>query len=209
MIHMSDRQAALAEAHCSAARSDGELTDQELIARLANHDAQALRILYDRHAARAYAVAMALTRYAHEAEDLVQDAFLALWQHAGSYDAQRGGGRAWMLSIVRHRALDLLRSARYKRRMLDDQDHLLALPDRVTVEGEAIRCNERDRLAAALACLTPAQRQVVTLAYFGGYAYPEIATILGVPLGTVKSRLRLALHKLRNTPEIRGLQAAG
>jgi RNA polymerase sigma-70 factor (ECF subfamily) len=176
---------------------------------LADRDAHALRALYDRYAATAYSVALALTRDAHEAEDLVQDAFLALWQHAGSFDARRGSARSWLLTIVRHRALDLLRGARYKRRTIATRNYMLERPDPIVLEGEAMRSCERERLLAALAGLPPAQRQAVELAYFGGYAYPEIAAILGLPLGTVKSRLRIALHKLRNAPEVRELQAVG
>jgi RNA polymerase sigma-70 factor, ECF subfamily len=186
-----------------------EASDEALISRLIERDATAVRVLYDRHAATIYAVALALTRDVHEAEDLVQDAFLALWQHAASFDVRRGCARSWLLAIVRHRALDMLRSARYKRRTIDGRDHFHAIPDTVMVEGEAIRGCERRHLLAALAELPPAQRQAVELAYFGGYAYPEIAAILGLPLGTVKSRLRIALHKLRSVPEVRRLQAAG
>jgi RNA polymerase sigma-70 factor (ECF subfamily) len=193
----------------TTAHSAVEPSDEALIARLIERDATAVRVLYDRYAATVYGVALALTRDAQEAEDLVQDAFLALWQHAATFDARRGCARSWLLAIVRHRALDLLRSARYKRRTLDDKDHFLSIPDSVMVEGEAVRRCECGHLLAALAELPAPQRQAVELAYFGGYAYPEIAAILGLPLGTVKSRLRIALHRLRNTPAVQELQAVG
>ncbi len=189
--------------------SNDGVTDEDLPARLAAGDVQALATLYERHSAACYTVAMGLLRDPQAAQDVVQEAFLALWQHANTFDTRRGGVRSWILSIVRHRAVDLLRSACYRRRVPDGDEQLLALHDHVMVEGEVIRRCERGSLWAAIARLPPAQRQVVELAYFGGYPYPEIAATLGLPLPTVKSRLRLALHKLRAAPEVRELQAVG
>jgi RNA polymerase sigma-70 factor (ECF subfamily) len=185
------------------------VTEEDLMARLAEGEAQALTILYERHSGAGHAVAMGLLHDPHTAQDVVQEAFLALWQHARTFDARRGGVRSWILSIVRHRALDLLRSACYRRRLPDGEEQLLTLRDHRLVEGEVIRRCERGSLWAAIARLPPTQRQAVELAYFGGYPYPEIAAILDLPLPTVKSRLRLALHKLRAAPEVQGLQAVG
>jgi len=186
-----------------------ELHDAGLIARLASGDRQALEEVYDLYAGEVYAQALMLLRDPLEAQDLVQDAYLAVWRHAGSFDPRRGTVKTWLLSIVRHRALDTLRSARHKCCVVEADDRLLVQPDHVQVEGEAIRRYERGRLWAALAGLPATQRQAIELAYFGGYQYPEIARILGLPLGTVKSRLRIALQKLRAAPEIQGLQTVG
>ena len=188
---------------------DDGLVDEDLPASLAAGDAQALAILYERYSAAGYTVAMGLLHDPYAAQDVVQEAFLALWQHASTFDTRRGGIRSWILSIVRHRALDLLRSACYRRRVPNGDEQLLTLHDHVMVEGEVIRRCERGSLWAAIARLPAPQRQVVELAYFRGYPYPEIAAILGLPLPTVKSRLRLALHKLRAAPEVRELQAVG
>jgi RNA polymerase sigma-70 factor (ECF subfamily) len=204
MIRMNGDALALID---TARPGDDGVTEEDLMTRLAGGEAQALAILYERHSGAGHTVAMGLLHDPHTAQDVVQEAFLSLWQHAKTFDARRGGVRSWILSIVRHRALDLLRSACYRRRMPDGDEQLLALHDHVMVEGEVIRRCERGSLWAAIARLPAAQRQVVELAYFGGYPYPEIAAILGLPLPTVKSRLRLALHKLRAAPEVQGLQA--
>lgn len=192
-----------------AARTPAEPGDDTLLASLATGDPQAFAQFYDRHAAAAYTVALGLLHDPHTAQDLVQETFLAIWQHGASFDQQRGQARTWVLAIVRHRALDLLRSAWYKRQLLDGHEQLPAVQDRVEVEGEALRRHDRAHLLAALAALPPPKRQAVELAYFGGYSYPEIATILGLPLPTVKSRLRLALQKLRAMPGVHSLAAAG
>ncbi|MGH2345030.1 MAG: RNA polymerase sigma factor [Chloroflexota bacterium] len=186
-----------------------ERHEDELIARLASGDRRALGEVYDLYAGVVYTQALMLLRDPQEAQDLVQEAFLAVWRHAAGFDPRRGTVKTWLLSIVRHRALDILRSARYKCRAVEDDYQLLIQRDHIQVEGEAIRRYERGRLWAALAGLPATQRQAIELAYFGGYQYPEIASILGLPLGTVKSRLRIALQKLRAAPEIQELQTVG
>jgi RNA polymerase sigma factor (sigma-70 family) len=210
VISVHDHGATAGDAVSEKAASPGrELHEDELIARLASGDRQALKEIYDLYAGAAYTQALMLLHDPQEAQDLVQEAFLAVWRHAGSFDPRRGTVMTWLLSIVRHRALDILRGARYKCRMAGGDEQLLVQRDPVQVEGEALRHYERGQLWTALAGLPTAQRQAVELAYFGGYQYPEIARILGLPLGTVKSRLRIALHKLRAAPEIQGLQRVG
>jgi RNA polymerase sigma-70 factor (ECF subfamily) len=123
----------------------------------------------------------------------VQDAFLACWRQAQGFEARRGNARAWLLAIVHHRAVDLLRSARQRYEMAGAEEHLATAPSDLSVEQETLRRLDRARIRSALACLPAEQRQIVILAYFEGYRYPEIAELLHLPLGTVKSRLRLAL----------------
>lgn len=171
--------------------------DAALLARVARGDTVAYAAFFDRHGAAAYGVALGLMRDQHEAEDLTQEAFLAVWRNAQAFDAAQGSARTWLLTIVRNRALDVLRSSRYRRQVLGGQDLLMYAPDTENVEATVIQRHERAGLLSALAVLPPSQRRVVELAYFGGYHCAEIATSIGVPVGTVKSRLRLAMQRLR------------
>ncbi len=176
--------------------------DETLLAAVRDRDAAALEALYDKHHAVALSVALRLVRNQQVAEDVVQDAFLAVWRQAGTFAGQRGSVRNWLLSIVHHRAIDWLR-----RREVAQPPVALetleaatgALPD--THGGEvwedAARSIERQQVHAALTALPVEQRQTVELAYFGGLTCQEIGERLGVPLGTVKGRMRLALRKLR------------
>ncbi len=168
--------------------------DAAAVARVRAGDTEALRELYDRYGRMAYAIAYRVVHDAAIAEECVQDVFLDLWRHASRYDEARGRLSTWLCSIARNRAIDAVR-ARDRR----------ALPsERVEPPGEepdsaalVLRADEAIRVAEALAGLPPAQLEVVQLAYFDGLSRSEIATRLEVPLGTVKSRMRLALERLR------------
>ena len=185
------------------------LDEEALLDRLAAGDDGVLPIFYERYAGAAYTLALTLLRDSTEAQDVVQDVFLALWRRADSYDARRSSLRSWILAMVHHRAVDLLRSARHRYQAEDGEETLLLAHDPVHVEGEVIRRFESRQVRAALALLPPEQRRAVELAYFHGFSYPEIATLLDLPLGTVKSRLRLGLQKLGATAALRALRGAG
>ena len=177
---------------------DDALSDEALLVRLTQRDEEALALLYDRHGRAAYALARQIVRDAERAEDVVQEAFLAVWRRAETFRLERGSARSWLLAVTRNRAIDAIRGAeqragRYVSVAVEELP--LMAPD--DPEGDTLRQVEGRLVRQALAELPPEQREVVTLAYFGGLSYPEVAERMGIPLGTVKSRMRLALERLR------------
>ena len=171
--------------------------DEMLFARVLQRDQAALTELYDRHGRAAYSLALRVVGNPETAEEVVQEAFMTLWRRAETYRPERGAPRSWLLTVVRNRAIDVLRGpGRAGPSLTPVTDDLpLAAPD--DPEAEAMRGVEGAAVRAALAGLPAEQREVVELAFFGGLAYPEVAERIGAPLGTVKSRMRLALHRLR------------
>jgi len=177
-----------------------EPADEALVARVCERDTAAFGTLYDRYAPAVYALAARLLGRA-EAEEVVQDAFLRLWQRAAQYDATRSAFGAWFMAIARHAALDRLRRLDQGRRMavLGDVERVLAAaPDPALDPQTAVWLNEEARaVRRALADLPEEQRRVLVLGYFGGLSQTAMADRLGWPLGTVKKRVRLGLQKLR------------
>jgi RNA polymerase sigma factor (sigma-70 family) len=173
----------------------GQLTDEEVLARVARADEDALAEAYDRLGRVAYGLAYRILRDAALAEDAVQDAFLAVWRTAVSFDPARGKASTWILTLVHRRAVDLVR--REDRRRVQPLDDAPAAAGEATDETAAIRAQRR-AVQAALAQLPPDQREALELAYYGGLSQSELAEKLGVPLGTVKSRMFAALSKLRD-----------
>jgi RNA polymerase sigma-70 factor (ECF subfamily) len=182
------------------------VTDADLVARLALGEERALGELYDRHSAVAYGLARAIMRDAADAEEVVADCFAQMWRTAATFDPARGSVAAWVTTIVRTRALDLIRSQKRRARVLDDALMLTEeegpgaagtptpgdTPDRDLERAEA-----RELVRRSLAELPAPQRRVLELAYFGGMSQSEIAEFLSEPLGTVKTRMRAGLEKLR------------
>src|ERR1051326_5473030 len=171
---------------------------------MAARDQSALADLYDRYGGLAYGVALRVLGDPGRAEDTVQEAFLKLWHGAAGFDPARGSLRTWLITVVRNRAIDQLRGRSLRER------RELALQPEVTAgaagpEEEAAASEERSAVRAALATLPEEQRQAVLLAYFGGFTQAEIAELAGVPLSTVKGRMRLALDKLAAYLKTRGL----
>ena len=171
------------------------LSDEALPALVARGDEAALAELYDRFGRIAYGLALRILRDATLAEDAVQDAFLAAWRTAVSFDPGRGKASTWLLTLVHRRAVDVVR--REERRRADPLDADPAAGGESTAETAEVR-EERRRVQAALAQLPPDQRQALELAYYGGLSQSELAERLGVPLGTVKSRMFVALSTLRD-----------
>jgi len=184
------------------ARAPGRETvppDDTLIAALAGRDLDALAALYDRYARISYALAYRILGEAEAAEDVVHDGFISAWRGAASYRSERGNVRGWLLSIVHHRAVDVLRrKTTFRPAPLEVAEQRPADDD--TAE-EAARNVDHETVRAALEALPPAQRRTIELAYFGGYTHVELAEIMGVPLGTVKGRMRIGLQKLRRALE--------
>lgn len=175
-----------------------------MMARVAAGDERALGMLYDRHATFAYSLAAAILRDGPDAEEVVAEVFSQVWRSAAGFDAGRGSVVAWISTIVRTRALDLIRSQRRRARMLDQA---AAMTEEGSAPGMSTGSPDADRGAEvseaqvlvrrSLAGLPAPQRQVLELAYFGGLSQSEIAGQLGEPLGTVKTRMRAGMEKMR------------
>ena len=175
------------------------LADEDLMTLVEHKNADAFAILYDRHGGIAYSLARRIVGDSAVAEDVTQEAFLSLWRSGARFDPARGSVRSWTLGIVRNRAIDALRRSAGAAPKLDlDDEALLAQePAPASSDAEAIRRETADRVRGALRELPAEQSQVIGLAYFGGFTHTEIAEILGMPLGTVKGRMRLGLEKIR------------
>lgn len=180
-----------------------DLSDLDLIRLVAALDPAALGAVYDRHCSAAYGLALRITRDPSLAEDVVQDAFMGVWRNARRYDPARGGVRTWIMAIVHHRGIDVVRRRREVSELPSDSyaPGSLILPD---IWPEVAGLLDRDAIAVALGTLGPNQREAIELAYFAGMTQPEIAQRTGVPLGTAKSRVRLGLLALRGAMEHNG-----
>jgi RNA polymerase sigma-70 factor (ECF subfamily) len=178
---------------------DDRRADARLADRLRAGDAEALGELYDRYAPAALATALRVLGNRDEAEDVVHDAYVAVWRKIDRFDAERGSLRAWLMTVVRNRAIDRVRGRRVGIDVEDaDERSLLRTGPNPTLEAALARSSAGD-VRAALAELPEDQRRAVELAYFEGYTYREVAEMTGVPPGTASGRLRLALSKLRET----------
>jgi RNA polymerase sigma factor (sigma-70 family) len=172
----------------------GQRSDEELLDAVASGDDAALAALYDRFGRVAYGLAYRILRDQTLAEDAVQEAFLAVWRSADSYRRERAKAATWILTLVHRRAVDLVR--REDRRRSETLDEAQE-PASESVDEEAGRRDRRVAVQAALAQLPDDQRQALELAYYGGYTQSELAERLGVPLGTIKSRMFAGLARLR------------
>lgn len=183
-----------------------EHTDEELMLALARRDAGALEQLYDRYGRLAFSLAVRIVGSPETAEEIVQEAFLSVWRGAATYQNGRGAARTWLLSITHHRAIDAVRrkASRVQTAPIDERAQFVGEQD---VWLDVSRSLAREEVRSALSHLPAEQRESIELAYFGGLTYPEIAAKLDVPLGTVKSRLRLGLQKLRGLIENPNLHA--
>jgi len=177
------------------------LSDEALLSLVARSDEEALAELYDRFGRPAYALAVRILRDAGLAQDAVQDAFLAAWRTAAGFDARRGSASTWLMTLVHRRAVDVVR--REDRRRAGPLDDVPVASGDSTDEAAELR-EQRLRVRSALEVLTPAEREALELAYYGGLSQSEIAEKLGVPLGTVKSRMFAGLGRLRDALGERG-----
>jgi RNA polymerase sigma-70 factor, ECF subfamily len=184
------------------------LADEDLISLVETNEAGAFAALYDRHARAAYSLAYRMMGERQVAEDIVQDAFLKAWRAATSYRAERGSVRSWLLSIVHNRSIDQLRSTASRRRMQEKVEASAPRSQPSEAFSESWRNSQRERVREALKTLPRDQMKVLELAYFSGYTQKEIAQLLGLPLGTVKGRMRLGLKKMRVWPLWEAARAA-
>lgn len=175
-----------------------EVSDEQIIEGLRRQEPEMLECLYERYHRLAFALATRILGDSGMAEEVVQEAFLSAWRHAGSYRPERASVKTWLTSIVHHRAIDRLRS-RVIHDPLDTLETAPASPLLPDVADLAIQNMEGEKVRAALLDLPQEQRQAITLAYFSGWTHVEIAGHAGVPVGTVKGRLRLGLEKMRRS----------
>jgi RNA polymerase sigma-70 factor (ECF subfamily) len=175
------------------------LADEELMPLIGEKDPEAFEVFYDRHGGVAYSLAYRIVGEKAAAEDVTQEAFISIWRSGARFDRARGSVRSWMLSIVRNRAIDALRSRAGKAPKLtfDDDAVLEQRPAEELTDDEAMRRETATEIRGALGELPGEQSRVIELAYFGGFSQSEISRMLGVPLGTVKGRMRLGLEKIR------------
>lgn len=180
--------------------------DAEIVVPLREGRPEAIEIIYDRYAGLAYGLALRILGDPGRAEDVVQEVLLSVWRKPTSYDPSRGSVRTWLMTLVRNRSIDGLRGQ--WRRQGSDVELGADLPD---LSGHsdpwpAVALSlERDVVREALAALPADQRQAVEMANYGGYSHSEIAERLGLPLGTVKGRLRLAMEKMHSFLSARGV----
>src|SRR4051794_13644055 len=178
------------------------LGDDDLMALVRGGDSAAFELVYERHSKVAYSLAHRICGRQSAAEDVVQEAFLSAWRRASSFDATRGSLRTWLLGIVHHRAIDALRRSGGDMRHRSDQPvEEIDVGADVDVGAEVAERERAGIVRETLVGLPPDQVQVIELAYFGGFTHSEIADMLGVPIGTVKGRMRLGLGKMRSAFE--------
>ena len=176
----------------------GGLRDGQLVELVAEKDAGALEVLYDRYGRAAYSLARRILTEETLAQDVVQEVFLSLWRNAGRFDAGRGTVATYLLSMTHHRSVDVVRREENLRRWRTSDEGLeLEADPKVRVEDEVEASERRAEVRAALRELPDAQREALLLAYFGGYTQREVAALIGVPLGTVKTRMAAGMRKMK------------
>jgi RNA polymerase sigma-70 factor (ECF subfamily) len=176
------------------------LADEELMQLVRDGDPRAFEAVFDRHGGAAFSLAYRMCGRRAMAEDVVQEAFLSLWRSGARYDRGRGSVRSWVLGVVHNRAIDSLRRGVVRDKLNVGDDGLaerVAAPQ--LTDTEVARREEAGEVRGALGELPSEQRQVIELAYFGGFTHTEIASMLEVPVGTVKGRMRLGLTKMRTS----------
>ena len=174
------------------------LADEDLMDLVGEGEARAFEVIFDRHSGPAFSLAYRMCGRRAMAEDVVQEAFLSLWRSGARYDRRRGSVRTWVLGVVHNRAIDAFRRGVVREsRNVSDEGLAEQLPATERTEVEVARRDEASHVRGVLGELPAEQRQVIELAYFGGFTHTEIADMLALPAGTVKGRMRLGLTKMR------------
>lgn len=171
-------------------RSDA---DDDLLARVARGDVRSLEDLYRLFGRSVFSLALGILKDPRSAEEVTQEVFLSVWRSARDFDPQRGRARTWILSLAHHKSVDALR----RQRLRTTEPLAETLADDRDVAEQAMKAVDGARVRDALLALPKTQREVLTLAYYIGYTQREIAEKLGLPLGTVKTRMRDGLIRLR------------
>jgi RNA polymerase sigma-70 factor (ECF subfamily) len=181
-------------------QSYDDLRDDQLITLIARGEKDALEAFYDRYARQVFSLARYMLKEESLAEEATQDIFLNLWLKAASYNPERGAPKAWFMSVAHHRIIDVIKARKRRGQSMNQVPHeLLDLhpSDRPSTEDQVQQTLSREQVISVLATLPEGQREVIVMAYFEGYSQSEIASKLDQPLGTVKTRIRLAMQKLR------------
>lgn len=197
---LRSQRASAGQANDGGTPSPDEPDDRELLQRIVAQDRDALDLLYSRYITAVYSMALHMLKQPPLAEEVTQDVFMNIWLKAGSFNADRGQPRPWIMSVAHHRVIDVIRSRRRTAQMTDPDGYetLERLPSGgASVESQVQQNLDRERIMKALASLPENQKQVILLAYFEGYSQSEMAELLSEPLGTIKTRVRLAMQKLR------------
>ena len=185
------------------------ITDDQLVKRIADGDASALEQLYDRYVRQCFGLALRILGDALLAEEVVQEVFLKLWSQPGRYAPEKGKFVSWLLSLVHHRSIDELRRRSRTEVALETQETGSVLDSAASPEpdpADQVTLYEQQRtVRQALAGIPAEQRQILELAYYGGLSQSQIASRLGQPLGTVKTRMRSGLRHLRSILESYGV----
>jgi RNA polymerase sigma-70 factor, ECF subfamily len=177
-----------------------DVPDEELVRAVEAGAHPALAALYDRYGRRAYSLARRVCRDDNLAEDVVQEVFLAFWRDPGRFDPGRGGFGTWILTLVHHKSVDAVRRESALRRRtvaVVEEGQDWSTPPGPGADLGALQSMEAGQVRDALGRLPAEQREALALAYFGGYSQREVATLTGVPLGTVKSRMFSGMRRLR------------
>ena len=190
---------------CAVVESSSSEVDVGLLQRIAARDEGALAALYDRHSRLAYTVIVRILGSPSDAEEVLQETFVRVWSRADTYDALRGSPATWVTRIARNRAIDRLRARRVRGHVAvaapahgaGDAPRSVEPVTRETPETLLQGSTTAGAVRTALATLTPAQRTLIEAAFFEGYTHSELATRFGVPLGTVKTRIRTGLATMR------------
>jgi RNA polymerase sigma-70 factor, ECF subfamily len=178
-----------------------QAADEEkgLMQRVATGDEGAFERLYERYSRLLYSTIISIIKHPPEAQDVLQEVFVHIWRQAKNFDAERGNVYSWLITITRNRAIDRFRSKGYRSRQYEtsDDEEILGIPDTHLTPLDAVSVSERRELVTlALARIPAEQRDALYLAYFQGYTQAEIADLLQIPLGTIKTRMRQGLIKL-------------
>ncbi len=183
---------------------ENQVSDEALVYAIAGGAAWAMESLYTRYHRLLYALAYRMVTDRQVAEDLLQEAFLAVWRRSNTYSPQAGAARNWLISILHHRAIDYLRKLRRRSTLVEAPLELLDTDEGVAgadVWEDAWKLIQSTQVRAALRQIPTEQRKVIELAYFQGWTHSEIAAGTHTPLGTVKARMRLGLHHLKHSLE--------
>ncbi len=181
-----------------------EARDRDLMRRLQTHDEEAFRGLFSRYAPTAKALALRVVRQQHLAEEIVQEAFMAVWRNPGAYEEQRGSVKTWLMGMVHHRAVDAVRREESQRRRAETEASMTAaetIDHAEDIVDQLGAPQEEAAVRSALGGLPQEQRAVLQMMYFDGLSQSQIAEKNGLPLGTVKSRTLLGMRRLRTALE--------
>jgi RNA polymerase sigma-70 factor (ECF subfamily) len=177
-------------------------TTPELLIQVAAGDAQAFSVLYDHTSSVLFTLAMRILNNREDASELLQDVYIEVWRKASSFDSQRGSPLAWMITLTRSRAIDRLRSAIARGTNITDSIHDKPVDDLPSYAPDPLEVRSlqefRARVVNAVMELPTAQQEAIELAYYEGLTHTEIAARLNKPVGTIKTRIKLAMNKLRN-----------